>query len=54
MDVYSRHLPQKAEKGKFTGRDATTRLPRASCFEKPTGSVPETWGRKYNVLALRN
>ncbi len=23
-------------------------------FEKPTRSVPETWGRMYNVLALRN
>ncbi len=32
----------------------TTRFPRVSCFEKPTRSVPETWGRMYNVLALRN
>ena len=23
-------------------------------FEKPTRSVPETWGRMYDVLALRN
>jgi hypothetical protein len=23
-------------------------------FEKPLRSVPETWGRMYNVLALRN
>jgi hypothetical protein len=23
-------------------------------FEKTTCSVPETWGRMYNVLALRN
>ncbi len=23
-------------------------------FEKPTCSVPETWGRMYDVLALRN
>ncbi len=23
-------------------------------FEKPTRSVPETWGRMYNVVALRN
>jgi hypothetical protein len=22
-------------------------------FEKPTHSVPETWGRMYNVLALK-
>ncbi len=27
---------------------------QASCFEKPTRSVPETWGRMYDVLALRN
>jgi hypothetical protein len=53
-DVHSRHLPQKAEKGKFIGSDATTRFPRASCFEKPKRSVPETWGRMYDVLALRN
>ncbi len=45
---------KKAEKGKFTGSDATARFPRASCFEKPTCSVPETWGRMYHVLALRN
>jgi hypothetical protein len=51
MDVHSRNLRQKAEKGKFTGSEATTRFPRASCFEKPTRSVPETWGRMYNVLA---
>ncbi len=31
----------------------TTRFPRASCFEKPTRSVPETWGCMYDVLALR-
>jgi hypothetical protein len=23
-------------------------------FEKPMHSVPETWGRMYDVLALRN
>ncbi len=50
-DVHSRNLQQKAEKGKFTGSEATTRFPRASCFEKPTRSVPETWGCMYNVLA---
>jgi hypothetical protein len=27
---------------------------QASCFKKPTCSVPETWGRMYDVLALRN
>ncbi len=51
MDVCTRNLWQKAEKGKFTGSEATTRFPRASCFEKPTRSVPETWGRMYDVLA---
>jgi hypothetical protein len=50
-DVHSRNLRQKAEKGKFTGSDATTMFPRASYFEKPTRSVPETWGRMYDVLA---
>jgi hypothetical protein len=51
MDVLSRNLRQKAEKGKFTGSEATTRFPQLSCFEKPTRSVPETWGRMYDVLA---
>jgi hypothetical protein len=51
MDVCTRNLQQKAEKQKFTGSEATTRFPRVSCFEKPTRSVPETWGRMYNVLA---
>jgi hypothetical protein len=32
MDVRSRRFPQKAEKGKVNGSDATTRFPRASCF----------------------
>jgi hypothetical protein len=51
MDVCTRNLRQKTEKGKFTGSEATTRFPRASCFEKPTRSVPETWGPMYDVLA---
>ena len=50
-DVHSRRLPQKAEKGKFNGSDVTSRFPRASCIEKPTCLVPETWGCMYNVLA---
>ncbi len=50
-DVHSRNLQQKAKKGKFTGSEATTRFPQVSCFEKPTRSLPETWGRMYNVLA---
>jgi hypothetical protein len=51
MDVHCRNLRQKAEKGKFTGSEATTRFPRAFCFKKPTCSVPETWGRMYDLLA---
>jgi hypothetical protein len=51
MDICTRNLRQKAEKGKFTGSEATTSFPRASCFEKPTHSVPELWGRMYIVLA---
>jgi hypothetical protein len=51
MDVWTRNLRQKVGKGKFTGSDVTTRFPQASCFEKPTRSVPETWGRMYKVLA---
>ncbi len=42
---------KKAERGKFTGSEATTRFPQASCFEKPMHSVPELWGRMYEVLA---
>ncbi len=38
-------------KGKFTGSEATTRFPRASCFEKPMRLVPETWGCMYDILA---
>jgi hypothetical protein len=41
----------KAETGKFTISEATTRFPQATCFEKPTRSVPEIWGCMYNVLA---
>ena len=52
-DVHSRPFPQKAEKGKVDGSDATTRLHERLAFEKPLRSVPETWGRMYNVLALR-
>jgi hypothetical protein len=41
----------KRRKGKLTCSEATTRFPQASCFEKPTRSVPETWGRVYDLLA---
>jgi hypothetical protein len=51
MDVCSRNLWQKAEKGKFADSEATTRFPQASCFKKPTCSVPETWWHMYDVLA---
>jgi hypothetical protein len=46
---------RKVRKGKKLACSyATTRFPRASCFEKPSCSVPETLGRMYDVLALRN
>jgi hypothetical protein len=45
MDIHSRNLRQKAEKGKFTCSEATTSFPRASYFKKPARSVPETRGR---------
>jgi hypothetical protein len=49
--LHKKPLAKKAERGKFTGSEATTRFPRASCFKKPTRSVPELWGRMYDVLA---
>ncbi len=42
---------KKAERGKFTGSEATTRFPQASCFKKPTHSEPELWGCVYAILA---
>ncbi len=48
-DVHSRRFPQKAEKRKVDGSDATTRFRQASCFEKTMRSVPETWVRIYDV-----
>jgi hypothetical protein len=47
----TRYLWQKAERGKITGSESTTRFPRASGFKKPTRSVPEIWGHMYDVLA---
>jgi hypothetical protein len=42
----------KRQKGEnFTGSEFTTRFLRVSCFEKPTCSVPEIWGRMYDILA---
>jgi hypothetical protein len=52
-DVQSRRLPQGSERRKFTGSEATTRFHERLALEKPLRSVPETWGRRYNVLALR-
>jgi hypothetical protein len=46
-----RNLRRMAERGKITVSESTTRFPRVSCFEKPTRSVPEIWGRMYDVLA---
>jgi hypothetical protein len=50
MDVRMTNLWREAERGKITGSESTTRFPRASCFEKPMHSVPEIWGRMYNIL----
>jgi hypothetical protein len=50
MDFCMRNLWQKAERGKKTGSESTTRFPQASCFKKTTHSVPESWGHTYNVL----
>jgi hypothetical protein len=46
-----RNLRQKAERGKITGSESTTRFPQASCFKKPMRSVPEIWGCMYDILA---
>jgi hypothetical protein len=49
-NICMRNFWQKAERGKITGSESTTRFPQASCFEKSTRSVPEEWGCMYNVL----
>jgi hypothetical protein len=51
MDVCTINLRQKAERGKITSSESTTRFPRASCFGKPMHFVPEIWGRMYDILA---
>ncbi len=53
MDVHSRRLPQGLERRKCACSAATTRFHERLAFEKPLRSVPETWGRIYDVLALR-
>jgi hypothetical protein len=50
-EVCTRNLRKKAERGKITGSESTTRFPQASCFEKPMRSVPEIWGHMYDVPA---
>ncbi len=50
MDVRMRIFFQKAERGKITGSESTTRFPQVSCFKKPMRSVPEIWERMYNTL----
>ncbi len=52
-DVHSRRLPQGLERRKRACSAATIRLHERLAFEKPLRSVPETWGRMYDVLALR-
>ncbi len=51
-EVYSRRLPQGSERRKRACSAANTRLHERLSFEKPLRSVPETWGRMYDVLAL--
>ncbi len=43
-----------SERRKRVCSAASTRLHERLAFEKPKRSVPETWGRMYEVLALRN
>ncbi len=50
MDVCTQNLRRKAERGKNTGSESTTRFPQVCCFEKSTCSVPETWGHTYDIL----
>ncbi len=42
-DVCMRNLRQRAEMGKKTGKESTTRSPQASCFEK-TCDVCQKYG----------
>jgi hypothetical protein len=50
MDVCTRNLRQKAEKGKITGTESATRFLQALCLKKSMRSVPEIWGHTYDVL----
>jgi hypothetical protein len=51
MDVCTKNLWQKAERGKITGSGSLPGFQRASCFEKPMHSVTEIWGHMYDILA---
>ncbi len=51
-DVPSRRLPLDLERRKPACSAACTRFHERLAFEKPLRSVPETWGRMYDVLAL--
>jgi hypothetical protein len=53
-DVLSRRLPQGSETRKRACSAATTRFNERLNFEKPLRSVPETCGRMYDVLTVRN
>ncbi len=53
FDVHSRCLSQGSERRKHACSTATTRFDEHLAFEKSLRLVPETWGRMYDVLALR-
>ncbi len=50
-DICTRNLWQKAERGKITSSELTTRFPRLSCFKKLTCSVPEKLEHMYDILS---
>ncbi len=49
--VHRTFTPETFGKRRKRENSQPTRFPRASCFEKPMRSVPETWGRMFDVLA---
>ena len=50
LEVRTGNLWQKAERGKKTYAEPSTRFLQASCSEKFMHSVPEIWRRTNNVL----
>ncbi len=52
-DVHTRRLPQGSERRKHACSAASTRFRERLAYEKTLRSVPGTWGRMYDVLALR-